>query len=215
MAKTFNARRLDVLAFAQANGHLHDQVSLYDLSRLAAELDPGSTHPMSAGANTEDSTESSGRWGRPVELELTGQTREVAGGEPQVWLKLRAQAELPLTCQRCLEPVAHVVDLALSYRFVADERTAELQDENADEDVLALSKALDAISLLEDELIMALPLVPRHDRCPTALGAAVVPPPHEEKGLPKVAGPTSGAETRQRPFAGLKDLVSSKARSGL
>jgi uncharacterized protein len=61
------------------------------------------------------------------------------------------------------------LNVAPSLRFVGDEAQAEALDEHSDDDVLALSAALDLHALVEDELILALPLVPRHARCPQPL----------------------------------------------
>jgi len=56
-----------------------------------------------------------------------------------------------------------------SFRFVADEATAEALDDESEEDLLALSRDFDLRALIEDELLMALPLVPRHEACPQDL----------------------------------------------
>lgn len=42
----------------------------------------------------------------------------------------------------------------------------------SEEDLLALSREFNLRELLEDELIMALPLVPRHEECPQAVRLA-------------------------------------------
>jgi uncharacterized protein len=43
---------------------------------------------------------------------------------------------------------------------------AAAQDELAEEDVLALSRSFDLVELVEDELLMEMPLAPMHDVCP-------------------------------------------------
>lgn len=53
-----------------------------------------------------------------------------------------------------------------SFRFVPDEETAELEDDDSDEDVLALSSEFNLLELIEDELLMEVPVVPRHEVCP-------------------------------------------------
>ena len=42
----------------------------------------------------------------------------------------------------------------------------------SEEDVLVLSKQFDAHALIEDELLMAAPIVPKHDVCPQAVKLA-------------------------------------------
>ena len=56
-----------------------------------------------------------------------------------------------------------------SFRFMRSESEAEVEDADSEEDVLAMTRTLDLFSLIEDELILELPLVPRHDTCPEPL----------------------------------------------
>jgi uncharacterized protein len=62
-----------------------------------------------------------------------------------------------MECQRCLTPVDVPLDVERSFRFVADEATAEALDDECDEDLLALSREFDLRELIEDELLMACP----------------------------------------------------------
>ena len=62
--------------------------------------------------------------------------------QPEVWLHLQADAMLPLICQRCLEPVDVPLAVDRSFRFVADETTAAAEDDEAEEDVLAMSRGV-------------------------------------------------------------------------
>jgi len=103
---------------------------------------------------------------RSVHWHAEGTQRVDASGHAQNWLHLQAQATLSLTCQRCLEPVDVSLDVARSFRFVPTEAQAEAEDEAAEEDVLAISRDFDLPALVEDELLMELPLVPAHEVCP-------------------------------------------------
>ncbi len=96
------------------------------------------------------------------------QNRLVAGADQQVWLHLEGSAHVPLTCQRCLEVMTQSLTLDLEFRFLPTEADALAQDDDCEEDLLALETPLDLGLLLEDELLMALPLVASHDSCPTA-----------------------------------------------
>ena len=99
-----------------------------------------------------------------------------------------------MECQRCLTPVDVPLDVERSFRFVADEATAEALDEECDEDLLALSREFDLRELIEDELLMALPVVPRHEECPTSVPR---PPPTTTLGWPI---------QKTQPFAALAAL---------
>lgn len=129
-----------------------------------------------------------------------GEVRADEAGAEQVWLHLTVDVSLPLTCQRCLGPVDMAVSVHQSFRFVGSEEAAEEQDEEAEEDVLALSKDFNLADLIEDEVLMALPVVPRHEVCPVELKLAVEDPGFE----------IASAEKRN-PFAVLAKLHGDKS----
>lgn len=74
-------------------------------------------------------------------------------------LRLSYRAELVLSCQRCLGPVKQLVE-GESLLHLVD---ADVQTENPDEDVLLVgTEEVYLADILEDELLLALPLIPRH-----------------------------------------------------
>jgi uncharacterized protein len=150
MNKPFHARRLDVAAFAQAGASLSGQDPLRKYERLAQE----SRRPEA------DST---------IEWQAQGEHRAAADGSVRPALHLRASVALPLTCQRCMGEVIEPVAVDRHIVFAPDEDTAAALDDASDDDVLALAPDLDLQALIEDELLMALPLVARHDTCPEAV----------------------------------------------
>ncbi len=87
----------------------------------------------------------------------------------QLWLHLQANLSVEQTCQRCLAPMK--VDLAVDryFRFVADEATALAEDDDCEEDLLSPAPELTLQTLLEDELLLAMPLIPRHASCENPL----------------------------------------------
>ena len=164
MKHAWDPANLDIRAFARASGELRGQTPLSTLSRLAEE------QPAGDGALADE----------PVQWVLRGETRDVRGGAHQIWLGVQAQARIALMCQRCLSPMVAHLTVDRHFRFVADEATAMAEDDEAEEDVLVLAPGLDALALIEDELLMALPLVPRHEICPAPLAASedsAQPPP--------------------------------------
>jgi uncharacterized protein len=58
-------------------------------------------------------------------------------------------------------------------RFVHGEDAAAQLDAQSEDDVLALTRALDLRELIEDELLLALPIVPRHEVCAEPLPVAI------------------------------------------
>ena len=157
-APAFDARRLDVAAFAQAEGRLVGEWPLAAMPRLLQD-------PLPLAADGPAAA---------VAWSARGSRKAVTGGEPEIRLHLQAHAALQMSCQRCLQPVTVVLDVQPRLRFVRGEQQAEALDEDSDEeDVLALTATLDLQQLTEDELILALPLVPRHEHCPQPLPMAV------------------------------------------
>ena len=114
-----------------------------------------------------------------------------------------SRAQVRLRCVRCLEPVAVSLHEDRRYRLVGSEQQALAQDPEDDEfDLLAITPRLEAIELLEDELIMALPLAPRHDEC-RAPGPGAGSP--AGRAAAEGAAP-DGEPERPNPFAVLARL---------
>lgn len=115
-----------------------------------------------------------------VDWSASGALLPAPGGEQGVWLHLKAAVPVTLQCQRCLQPVTQMLVVDRRLRFVRSEAEAARLDEASDDDVLVLLPRLDVHELLEDELILALPLVPRHEeRCPVPLPIPVDDLPDE------------------------------------
>ena len=155
LSLNFRADRLDVAGLAQANGYIKGQQLLQKYERLRQE-----SCRLEADLTAADSIvwQANGEW-----VENAG---ELAKVKPKVWLHLTAQTHLPQTCQRCLAEVSTHLEVVRSYRFVADEATAEAEDDDCEEDLLAISREFNLLALIEDELLMALPQMPMHDICP-------------------------------------------------
>lgn len=156
--RPFDPLHLDIRVFAGQEGVLDGEIELGQLERLSASSHPG---PSTATQ-------------KPLAWQASGELRAVRGQPAQPWLTLRADALVRLTCQRCLRAVEVSLSLDNEYRFVPDETTAAALDIEAEEDVLVESRSFDLTVLIEDEMLLALPLVPRHEGpCPQPL---VAPP---------------------------------------
>jgi uncharacterized protein len=181
MKTGFAAHHLDVRAFAQAAGQVAARDPLRKYERLMQETE-------GLGGDSL------------VNWAATGELRPVPGGPDQVWLRLKIDATVPLTCQRCLGPVDVALAVDRAFRFVADEETAAAQDDDCEEDLLAISHDFDLAGLVEDEMLMALPLVPMHETCPIHVKLAVA---DEAFGTEATAKPN--------PFAVLARLKGDKS----
>lgn len=176
MSKSNHASRLNMQAFASEGVPLVETTLLKNLERLAQEAQ---------GLQPDASV----RWQASAEM------RPGSGAEEDIWLHLQARTSFPLTCQRCMGAVVVPLEVDQWYRFVASEEIAMMQDDESEEDLLVMEPQFDLVAVLEDELLMALPLVPMHDECPTA------PVMHAADGEP-----AGEAEARPNPFAVLSGL---------
>jgi uncharacterized protein len=189
LSLNFRAERLDVAALAQVGGYLQGQNSLQKYERLKQE-----TCRLEADFTDEERV----FW--QAEGELVQSAVDYAKAKPQVWLHVTAHMHLPQTCQRCLGEVSTHLEFDRSYRFVADEATAEAEDEECEEDLLAISREFNLLELVEDELLMALPQVPMHEVCPVQPKMAAVDADFE----------ALGREGKPNPFAALAALKGKK-----
>jgi uncharacterized protein len=157
-ASPYNPRHLDVEHLATEAAIVQGSWDLSSLPRLQ-EL-------QAAAAPRGDDDDAA------ITFSAQGELLANAGGAPGIALRLQAQATVTLVCQRCLQALALKVGIDQRYRFVDDEETAAgLDADSDDDDFLALTPALDLCVLVEDELLMALPIVPRHDDCEIPAGA--------------------------------------------
>ena len=151
MRERFDPRAIELLAFCRNGDTVQGEWPQAGMARLAESL---ATVAPDAPA---------------IPWSASGQLRPVAGGEAEVWLHLTATTTVQLQCQRCLQNMSQALQIDRRFRFVRGEAAAARLDEASEDDVLELPPRLDLHALTEDELILALPLVPRHERCPAPL----------------------------------------------
>lgn len=178
---------LDVAVFCRGAGTLQGRFSLAELPRLAESV------LRAADAAGEAA----------VEWRVSG-AMQSSGRAPFV-VDLGVDATLTLECQRCLQPMAVPLSIERRLRFVEGEDEAARLDEELEEDVLALTHRLDLRALVEDELLLALPLVPRHETCPQ-LPDALRPADAARAGDGAVPEPAA-----EHPFAALAALRQTKS----
>ena len=80
---------------------------------------------------------------------------------------LHLTGDLALACQRCGGPLTFHLERDAAFRFVANEEelnSVPLDDDDEAEAVVG-GHSTDLAAWIEDEAILSLPLVPRHDDC--------------------------------------------------
>ena len=109
------------------------------------------------------------------------------GDDDKPYLRVIASGVLNLRCQRCLERVEWPVSVERLLQLVPAGRP--IPDEELEIDAFDAIEALpdmDALALVEDELLLSLPIAPRHESCE---------PPRPKDGVEK-----------ESPFAALAAL---------
>jgi len=75
-------------------------------------------------------------------------------------IKLSVDATLTVVCQRCLNEMQ--LPLSVEYYYVLSETEPEAFDGDDDVDWLEVSREMNLSELIEDELLIAMPLAPTH-----------------------------------------------------
>lgn len=114
------------------------------------------------------------------------------------YMRIEATAELMLRCQRCMQPVEQQVVLNSALGLISSEAQAERL--TGEYEPFLIPDAQTAIAeIIEDELILALPIVPRHA---DQLACAPVDYSSDDAEQEKVVE----QEEKVNPFAALSDL---------
>lgn len=166
------------LDFAREERQIKGQVAVADLLRLADMLADQS------GVIT---------WSLSGE-HVQGLAHGVSQGRRR-YLNLSVSGELQLQCQRCLAGLAFSVEVASRLELIPPGQPwpeDELEDDSCD--AIEAPAEMDVLSLVEEEILLALPPAPRHEVC--------APP-----GVRHEAGEQAQAEPKKpSPFAVLAGL---------
>lgn len=123
------------------------------------------------------------------ELQWTVAGKITPSGHPQ--LDLTVKGRIDLMCQRCLEAFSFDLDSKAAIILAGSEEEAdEIEDALEDDDpteVIVGGEKTDILVLVEDEVLLTIPLSPRHDICPDTSRLVF-------------------GEKRESPFAVLKNL---------
>jgi len=139
---------IDCLEFARSGGVLERSLGLDELPRLADLL------ATTAGL---------------LSVRLAGWCDD----EGKSWLQLDIAGEPVLCCQRCLGGVGFPLGIRSRLQLIAPGEEwpdDDLADDSAD--AIAADKAMAVLPLIEDEVLLALPIAPRHEKCESLLANA-------------------------------------------
>ncbi len=95
--------------------------------------------------------------------ELSFELRGGTNRSGKLCLHLAVKGSLTLVCQRCMGPLDFPLDFDAELEIAASKEEIELADDEVDR-VLGSSE-LSVPDLVEDEVMLELPMVPRHESC--------------------------------------------------
>jgi len=170
-------RAFDLIAFIRARRELRGTVRLGDLERMVTEV------PSDAPAGALDTS---------LEWFATGETRREVrrdAAQPgradaalsatshtvsQPYLTLNIKGATWLECQRCMKAFELPLQIQALYRVMETEAQADaLALDDGEAEVIVGSSAFDLIDLIDEEVVLSLPMVPKHDVCPTVHASVV------------------------------------------
>ncbi|MDR2614189.1 MAG: DUF177 domain-containing protein [Candidatus Accumulibacter sp.] len=132
---------IDSLAFAREGGSLQGEVPVVELTRVLDLL------AVPAG-----------------DLAYRVEGRMEPRKRPQ--LAVKVDGVLSVCCQRCLEGIDYPVRIRSVLELIGDEEELTREEiEDDSKDFLVAQKELDVVALVEDEIILDLPVAPRHGNC--------------------------------------------------
>ncbi|MFA4968702.1 MAG: YceD family protein [Sulfuritalea sp.] len=140
---------IDCLEFARSGGLLERSVGLAELPRLAELL------TTTAGS---------------LSVRLEGWRDE----QGKSWLQLDIAGEPVLCCQRCLGGMKFPLAIRSRLQLIApgaDWPDDDLEDDSSD--AITAETDLTVLSLVEDEVLLALPIAPRHEQCESPSASAI------------------------------------------
>jgi len=102
----------------------------------------------------------------------------VVGGEPRLKMNLNLKGQMHLICQRCMQPCLVEIEESRQFVFLANDALADAfpMEDDALEPLVA-SSHFDLLGTIEDEILLSLPLIPKHP-----------------EGMCEAASPVSGAD---------------------
>ena len=195
-AGVVNPRDFDVFEFARSGRQAAGAVRVSQLPRMLNEVpeeapDRDAAFTWQAEGSTQPELQDDGTEGQ------------------QPYLRLAVHGSAWLECQRCLTPYEQAFDVDASYRLVATEEEAEEFPLDDDEvDVIVGSRQFDLVDLIEEELLLSLPLVPKHDVCPQVHESLVsgVGGAEDDEETGEEEGEADGEPGKPNPFAALEAL---------
>jgi len=86
----------------------------------------------------------------------------LAGNDGKPQLELILDGKCNLRCQRCLNALSYPIKLVCRLRLVSEGETDSSDIEDDEVDSIPAEKRLDVLALIEEELLLSLPIATKH-----------------------------------------------------
>lgn len=169
--------KLNPWQIAAENGSLNGMLALAALPRLTATLD------------------------RPEGMIAIALTTGIDGRGIR-FIKGIVRTQVELTCQRCLGPLRLPLEVTVSLGLARDEAEIDRLPDEYEPLLISEGGIIAVADLVEDELLLALPQIPRHDDVRECAAHSEVRPNEPAPDL-----------ERRQPFAALASLLRDSQRS--
>jgi uncharacterized protein len=132
------------------------------------------------------------------DYKLSSEVRDIPGSQTRETLSLEIRGRLHLVCQRCLKDCPQVWTEKRQFLIMASEADADAYP--VDDDLyepLVASRHFDLLELIEDEILLSFPLIPKHEEgaCKAHNASQAI----KEKNA-------SAEQKRENPFNILKNM---------
>jgi uncharacterized protein len=144
-------RSFDLPAFIRARRETRGTVRLGELERMVTET------PSDAPVGALDEV---------LQWQAKGEFRREQGvARPCLTLEIRGRVWLE--CQRCMTAFEFPVNIDTLYIVTeSDKQADEIALDDSDVEVIVGSQTFDLIDLIDEEIVLSVPMVPKHDVCP-------------------------------------------------
>jgi uncharacterized protein len=178
-----------------------DQVNAKELSARAAVVERSLNLP-----SLERVREAGGLPGTRIDAQL-----RFGSFEGRTTVDVHVQGEAVLACQRCLAPCEYALDEAAQLMLVAD----DAQDvPGGYEPVVVVPEHVSLSALIEEQVLLALPLVPMHAEDDAQCRARVAGEATRENTSSAATPVVEATAEKQTPFANLRELLGEKPTRG-
>ena len=179
-----------------------DQVNAKELSARAAVIERHLDLPQ-----LERVVQAGGLPGTRIDARL-----QFGALEGRTAVDVRVEGTAVLECQRCLRPCEILVDESALVAIVR----AETDDvPGGYEPFVGMPEQLSLSALIEEQVLLALPLVPAHEAgSPECLSSEAEGVPLAPASVVESAAEEAAVEKKQTPFANLRELLEKKNERG-